>query len=201
MRGPVRRRRFPRRAACLLLLAASVGAEDADGYFEIGVTYLRQGFFGHARRAFGESLALAPGEPVTLAFLGLASAAEGRPPAEAAKALRAAYANVPEGKTLRLDLDALLPSRKALRLLLDEHARNLRRARGSARLTPLSVLAFLEAQGGGATPSLDLLEREFPGDAYATRLRAGAPPGASPTTPPSPSAPSSAPAGSRSSRS
>jgi len=192
------RRLFP---AGLLLLALPVGAQDADEYFEIGVTYLRQGFFGPARRAFGESLARAPGEPVTLAFLGLASAAEGRPPAEAARALRAAYANLPEGKALRLDLDVLLPSRKTLRLLLDEHARHLARARGAARLDPLSVLAFLEAHGGALTPSLDALEREFPEDAYASRLRAGARPSASPTTPPSPPGPSSAPAGERSSRS
>ncbi len=189
-----------RRAAILLLVAAAAVAQDADEYFEIGVTYLRQGFFGPARRAFGESLVRAPGEPVTLAFLGLACAAEGRPPAEAARALRAAYANLPDKKTLRLDPNTLLPSRRTLRLLLDECAQGLVRARGRDRLDVLTVASFLEAQDGGATPSLDLLLREFPGDAYASRLRAGARSSPSPTTPPSPSAPSSAPAGSRSSR-
>lgn len=189
-----------RRSACLLLLAAGVAAQDADEYFEIGVSYLRQGFFGPARRAFGESLARAPGQPVTLAFLGLACAAEGRPPAEAARALRAAYENLAEGKTLRLDLPSLLPSPRTLRLLLDECGRSLGRARGRERRDVLSLAAFLEVHGGGMAPSLDLLEREFPADDYASRLRAGARPSPSPTTPPSPSAPSSAPAGSRWSR-
>ena len=189
-----------RRAAILLLVAAAAAAQDADEYFEIGVTYLRKGFFGPARRAFAESLVRAPGEPVTLAFLGLACAAEGRPPAEAARALRAAYENLPEQKTLRLDAEALLPSRWTLRLLLDEHARRLKRARGPERRDVLTVAAFLETLRGAATPSLDLLELEIPGDAYASRLRAGARSSPSPTTPPSPSAPSSAPADSRSSR-
>lgn len=189
-----------RRPALLLLLAAIAAGEDADQYFEVGVSYVRKGFFGAARRAFGESLAQAPGQPVTLAFLALASAAEGRPPAEAARALRAAYENLPEGKALRLDLAALLPSRKALRLLLDDYARRAARARPEALRDILTVAAFLEVHGGSGTASLDRLEREFEGDGYATRLREAARPSSSPTTPPSPSAPSAAPAGSRSSR-
>ncbi len=189
-----------RRRATFLLLVAVAAGEDADEYFEVGVSYLRNGFFGPARRAFGESLAQVRGQPVTLAFLGLACAAEGRPPFEAARALRAAYENLPEGKTLGLDLAALLPSRKALRLLLDDYARRAGRARAGDLRDVLAVAAFLEVHGLGATPSLDRLEHEFPEDGYATRLREAARPCSSPTSPPSPSAPSAAPAGSRSSR-
>jgi hypothetical protein len=183
-----------RTAAALLVLALPAAALDADEYFEKGVGYLRKGFFGAARRAFAESLARAPGQPVPLAFLGLASAAEGRPASEAALALRDAYALLPEGKTLSLDLAELLPSRRALRLLEEECARRLARARAEReRRDVLSVAAFLEVHGGGGeAPSLDRLLAEFPGDAYASRLRAGARPSSAPTTPPTASAPSSA---------
>ncbi|MCK6458316.1 MAG: hypothetical protein L6Q95_00300 [Planctomycetes bacterium] len=190
-----------RRALLLLLAAAGAAAEDADQYFEVGVAYLRRGFFGPARRAFGESLLQAPGEPVPLAFMGLASAAEGRPPREAAFLLREAYRNLPEGKTLRLDLASILPSRRALRLLEEEYRRRLERAASGDLRDILSVAAFLEVQGGsGKTPALDRLLREFEGDAYASRLRAGASPCSSPTSPPTSSGPSAADAGSRSSR-
>lgn len=182
------------RAAALLLLALPATALDADEYFEVGVGYLRKGFYGPARRAFAESLARAPGQPVPLAFLGLAAAAEGRPASEAAHALREAYARLPEGKTLKLRLPDLLPSPKALRLLGDECARRVARARGGEeRRDALSVAAFVEVHGGGAgTPALDRLGAEFPGDAYASRLRAGAPPSSGPTSPPTASGPSSA---------
>lgn len=186
----------------MLLLAAVAAAEDADEYFEIGVGYLRLGFFGAARRAFGESLVRAPGQPVPLAFLGLACAAEGRSPAEAAGLLREAYGRLPEGKALRLDLNELLPSPRALSLLQEDYARRLARARGTERRDILSVAAFLEVHGGsGAVPALDRLEREFPGDVYATRLRASVRPSSAPTTSPSSSAPSAAPTVSRSGRS
>lgn len=189
------------RRALLLLLASATVAEDADQYFEVGVAYLRKGFFGPARRAFGESLLQAPGEPVPLAFMGLSAAAEGRAPREAAFLLREAYRNLPEGKTLRLDLAALLPSRRALRLLEEQYARRLERAAPGDLRHVLSVAAFLEVHGGsGKTPALDRLAREFEGDAYASRLRAGASPCSPPTSPPTSSGPSGADAGSRSSR-
>jgi hypothetical protein len=189
------------RRALLLLLAAAAAAEDADDYFEVGVTYLHKGFFGPARRAFGESLVRAPGEPVPLAFMGLAAAAEGRAPKEAAFLLRQAYRHLPEGKTLRLDLAALLPSRRALRLLEEQYSRRLARASEADLKDILSVAAFLEVHGGAdKTPALDRLEREFKGDAYATRLRAGASPCSPPTSPPTSSAPSGAGAAPRSSR-
>jgi hypothetical protein len=190
-----------RRALLLLLAAAAAAAQDADEYFEIGVAYLRQGFFGPARRAFGESLLQAPGQPVPLAFMGIAAAAEGRAPREAAFLLREAYRNLPEGKTMRLDLSALLPSERALRILEEQYRRRLARATEPDLRDILSVAAFLEVHGGrDAAPSLERLERQFEGDAYASRLRAGGPPCSPPTSPPTSSGRSGAGAGSRSSR-
>lgn len=185
------------RRAILLLLATAAAGEDADEYFEVGVVYLRQGFFGPARRAFGESLLQAPGQPVPLAFMGLAAAAEGRQPSEAARLLRHAYANLPDGKTLRLDLAEILPSRRALRLLQEEYGRRLERASEERAPDVLAVLAFLEVYGGvEELPSLERLEREVPGDAYASRLRASVCSCSPPTTPPTSSEPPSAGAGS-----
>lgn len=184
------------RRALLLLLVAAAAAEDADEYFEVGVSYLRKGFFGPARRAFGESLVQAPAQPVPLAFMALASAAEGREPREAAFLLREAYKNLPDGKTLGLDLAAILPSERAVRLLGEQYERRLARASASELRDVLSVAAFLETQAGnGKTPALDRLAREFKGDAYASRLRAGASPCSAPTSPPTSSAPSGAAAG------
>jgi len=187
--------------AILLLLAAAAAGEDADEYFEIGVVYLHQGFFGPARRAFGESLLQAPGQPVPLAFMGIASAAEGRAPAEASWLLRQAYASLPDGKTLRLDLAALLPSGRALRLLKAEYRRRLERAGGKDRRDVLSVAAFLEVHGGDAAmPSLERLSSEWD-DGFASRLRASVRPSSPPTSPATSSVRSAAAAGSRSSRS
>jgi len=189
------------RRVLLLLLATAAFAEDADEYFEIGVSYLHRGFFGPARRAFGESLLQAPLEPVPLAFMGIASAAEGRDPREPSALLRAAYKNLPEGKTLRLDLAAVLPSRRALRILEDQYRRRLQRASETNLRDVLTVMAFLEVHGGAdETPALDRLEREFEGDAYARCLREGASPCSPPTPPPTSSAPPDGRAGSRSSR-
>jgi hypothetical protein len=54
------------------------------------------------------------------------------------------------------------------------------------------VAAFLEIHGAtDGTPSLDRLEKEFGADDYASRLRAAAATGSSPTSPPSPSGSSS----------
>lgn len=190
-----------RRAILLLLAAAAVG-EDADEYFEIGLVYLKQGFFGPARCAFGESLLQAPAQPVPLAFMGLAAAAEGRPSGEVARLLRHAYENLPEGKTLRLDLATLLPSRRALHLLEGQYRRRLENAPEDQIRDVLSVAAFLEVHGdSGKVALLERLEREAPGDAYASRLRASVRPSSTPTTPPTSSARPSAAAGSRSSRS
>jgi hypothetical protein len=158
----------------LLLVAGMVGADAADEYFEVGVDYLKKGFFKRAREAFSESLVRAPGQPVPLAFLGVASAAEGRPPAEAAILLRWAYERMPKERALRLDLRELLPSEKTLALLQDEYRRALAKdEKRPDRLHLLTVLAFLEVHDGDAlhAPALDLLLKARPNDAYAKALR------------------------------
>jgi len=184
-------------ATRLLLLLALAGAApaatDAAVYFEAGVDYLRAGLFSRARRALGECVLRAPDQPVALAFLGVAAAAEGRPPAECAFVLRRALEALPEGKALQVDLRDLLPSSRAFALL----AADLRRLRARGAPGALDVLAFLETFGGGGV-ALAELEASNPGDAYAARLRRLIPPppspppapgrsGSSPTTPPTPS--------------
>lgn len=158
----------------VLLALASVSAAErtADEYFEFGIAYLRKGHYGTARAAFSESLVRAPGQPVTMAFLGVASAADGRPPAEAALLLRWAYERLPDGKRLRIDLRRRLPSARALTLLLHDLRRRAGKAKGPKRLDLLTVLAFLEVHDGDAkdAPALDLLLKERPKDRYALRL-------------------------------
>jgi hypothetical protein len=162
------------RALLVLVLAASVGsAAPADDYFELGLDYLRKGFYERARAAFAESLVRAPGEPVPLVFLGLAAAAEGRAPAVCARLLRQGYENLPEGKTIRLDLRRQLPSARALALLHRRLSRGLGAATGARRLHLLSVLAFLEVHDGSprSAPALDELEKRAPKDPYVRALR------------------------------
>lgn len=194
------------------LACVARAAPDADGYFDLGLEYLRKGFYARARGAFSESLVRAPGQPVPMAFLALASAAEGRPAGEGATLLRWAYRRLPKRKGLRLDLRKILPSARALRLLQNDYRRRLARAKGDLRRQVLTVLAFLEVQDGDpvAAPALDLLLKQAPDDAYAlalARLRGktsrpeGAGRGSSTTTPPTSSGPSSARAGSSSGRS
>ena len=151
---------------CLLvmaLLAVSVAAEKADDYFDVGIDYLRKGFFDRSRAAFTESLLLAPHEPVTLAFLGVALAAEGRPAREAALLLRVAFKNLGKHETLRLDLRRLLPSKRALDLLKKEYRDKLKRARDDrVRRDLLQVLAFLEVSDGSrkTAPAVRLLDQK-----------------------------------------
>jgi len=163
------------RVALLLLgLAPLAAADSADDYFEAGLRYLRRGFYAQARAAFAESLVRAPGQPVPLAFLGLASAAEGRAAPEGAQLLRWAYERLPKGKELRLDLRSILPSERALALLQAEYRRALERTpeQGTERLSRLTVLAFLEVHDGdpASAAALDLLLKEHPRDAYAKAL-------------------------------
>jgi len=162
-----------RRLAFLFVLASVAQATpDADQYFDIGLEYLRKGFFRQARDAFAESLVRAPGEPVPMAFMAVASAAEGRPAGEGAILLRWAYQRLPKKKGLRLDLRKILPSPQALALLQKDYRRRLGRTRGEPRRKVLTVLAFLEVQDGDpvAAPALDLLLKEGPDDAYARAL-------------------------------
>ncbi|MGH7163823.1 MAG: hypothetical protein ACREID_10100 [Planctomycetota bacterium] len=168
---------------CALALAALLaGAPDADNYFEVGLDYLHKGFFARARAAFAESLVRAPGQPVPLAFLGVAAAAEGRPDAQCAKLLRRAVARLPAGKSLRLDLPSRLPSPRALELMKEE-------LRARPGLDALAVLAFLEVHDGDPfhAPAADALLERLPDDPYAralTRRPPRPPTGSSPTTPP-----------------
>lgn len=171
-----------RRLLFVVALASVAGAApDADGYFDLGLEYLRKGFYARARGAFCESLVRAPGQPVPMAFLAVASAAEGRSAGECAILLRWAYQRLPKKKGLRLDLRKILPSPEALALLQKDYRRRLRRAKeGERRRQVLTVLAFLEVQDGDPVEAaaLDLLLKETPADAYGqalARLRPKAP--------------------------
>jgi hypothetical protein len=162
-----------RRLVFVVVLASVAQATpDADEYFDLGLEYLRKGFYARARGAFAESLVRAPGQPVPMAFLALASAAEGRPAGECAVLLRWAYQRLPKKKGLRLDLRKVLPSSQALALLQKDYRRRLGRAEGERRRQVLTVLAFLEVQDGDpvAAAALDLLLKETPDDAYAQAL-------------------------------
>ena len=100
-----------RLCVCICLLCGLAGAApDADAYFDIGLQYLRKGFYRPARNAFAESLVRAPGQPVPLVFYAVAAAAEGHSARSCARLLRTAYDRLPAGKGLALDLRRRLPS-------------------------------------------------------------------------------------------
>ncbi|MHC4340651.1 MAG: hypothetical protein ACYSX0_10635 [Planctomycetota bacterium] len=163
------------RALSLLLLSAlpAVGAApDADGYFELGIDYLKTGFFNHARAAFAESLLLAPGEAVPTVFLGVAACGERRSAAVCAYLLRLGYQRLPKDRTLSLDLPKLLPSPRALALLHADYTHRLRGEKGLVRRDLLSVLAFLEVHDGlpEKAPALEALRKLAPKDGFAQAL-------------------------------
>ena len=160
-------------AAALLLVAAASAADDATRYFEVGLDYLSKGLYEEAGDAFAESLVRAPGEPVPTAFLGIAIAADGRHPSAAALILRTAYRRLGDKQTLRLDLNKLLPSGKAVAQLRLDFERRLRATEGRLRRDILGVLAFLEVHDGTpkSAPSLDALLKEHPQSAYGLALR------------------------------
>ena len=167
--------------AVLLLCSTAAPAElDADAYFEAGVRYLKRGLFKSARAAFAESLVRSPGQPVPMAFLALAGAAEGRPAGETALLLRWAHARLPDGKSLRLDLASLLPSRRALDLLQEDFRARAAKEKGDPRFDARTVLACREVHDGdpAAARALDALLEELPADPFAlalARLRPAAP--------------------------
>ena len=99
-----------RLAAALALSLAASGAEpdEAEAYFEAGLGYLKTAFYADARAAFAESLVRAPGQPVPIAFLGVACAGEKRAPATCARLLRLAYERLPAKRTLQVDLHEIL---------------------------------------------------------------------------------------------
>lgn len=163
-----------RLGACIFLLAGIGGAApDADGYFDLGLEYLRKGFNRAARAAFAESLARAPGQPVPLVFYAVAAAAEGRSTRSCAVLLRTAYGRLPAGKGLVLDLRRRLPSARALALLEGDFRRRRERSTTAAeRIDTLAVLAFLQVQDGtpATAAALDDLLAARPKDAFAKAL-------------------------------
>ena len=163
-----------RLALALTLLAALAAADEAERYFELGLGYLRKGMYERSAAAFAESLVRAPGEPVPLAFLGLAVAAAGRPPSEAALILRTGYLHLGDRQTIRLDLRLRLPSAKALAMLHRDLTLCLRSTRGRLRRDILGLLAFLEVHDGSPlrAPALDtLLKENRASSVYGAQLR------------------------------
>ena len=164
------------RALLLFLLAAvALGAPDspdADDYFEVGVDYLRKGFYARARSAFAESLVRAPGQGVPLAFAAVASMAGGYSSMECALLVRRAYELLPRGKTLALDLRKLLRSARTLQLLERDFSR-LAAKRKDERPYALTVLAFLQVHDGDpvSSPAVDELLKLDPDDAFALALK------------------------------
>lgn len=158
----------------LALLLPMAAADDAERYFEIGLDYLKKGLYEHATDAFSESLLAAPGEPVPLAFLGLAVAAsERRHFGEAALILRTAYTKLAGKEALRLDLRMLMPSPEALAMLHRDFVRRLRGKQGRLRRDVLGVLAFLEVHDGSpnTAPHLAKLLKDHPDSAYGLALK------------------------------
>ncbi len=164
------------RALALLALAAvALGAPDspdADDYFEVGVDYVRKGFYAHARSAFAESLVRAPGQAVPLAFAAVASMAGGYSSMECALLVRRAYELLPPGKTLALDLRTLLPSALTLQLLEQDFSR-VAAKRKDERPAALTVVAFLQVHNGepGSAPAVDELLKLDADDAFALALK------------------------------
>jgi len=154
-----------------LLLLAGVGrADPASGYFELGVDYLKKGFFQRAIAAFGESLRFEPAEGVPLAFAGIAASCDGRPAHLCARALRLAYRRLPENTALRLNLQELLPHPRSRSMVERVFLRRARRARSAAeQRDALTVAAFFQIHQPGEERStaLDALRRHFPDDAWA----------------------------------
>ncbi|MHC4960213.1 MAG: hypothetical protein ACYTGN_17805 [Planctomycetota bacterium] len=159
-------------ALIVTVLAAAALADDADRYFSVGLRYLHTGHYEHALDSFSESLIRAPGEAVPMAFSGVAAAASGRHPSEAAMLLRTALHHLGDKHKISLDLRKQLPSARALFMLHTDYVRRLRSTRERLRRDILGVLAFLEIHDGDATtaPHLALLLKEFPDSAYAKAL-------------------------------
>ena len=112
------------RATPFLLLVTLLGtlfgpvkqaaADEADEFFELGLSYLRTAFYADARAAFAESLVRAPGQAVPTAFAGIGVAAEGRDSRSCAYLLRLAYERMPARRNLRLDLRNVMRSERDL---------------------------------------------------------------------------------------
>lgn len=162
-----------RALACLLFVAATGSAEEADEFFEVGLGYLKTAFYKDARAAFAESLVRAPGEAVPTAFAAIACAGEGRDSRSCAYLFRLAYRRLPKKTGLRIDLNVRLRSSRDLARLEARFAERLKGARGQNRLDNLTVLAFLQVHDGSpeSSTALATLLKAQPDDPYAVALK------------------------------
>ena len=144
---------------------------SADEYFEIGVDYLKKGFYRQARRAFAESLLRAPNQSVPLAFAGIASIAGGWPGDEDVAIVRRAYKLLPKGKALRVDLRRVLPTNQTLDGLLRDWEKPAAKL-GPRQRDALEILAFLQTHDSAAksAPALERLLKMDPKDPYVAAL-------------------------------
>ena len=162
----------------LLAPVKPAAADEADEFFELGLSYLRTAFYADARAAFAESLVRAPGQAVPTAFAGIAVAAEGRDSRSSAYLLRLAYERMPARRDLRLDLRKVMRSERDLRLIEKRFTRRMndkkgRGSRGRGLIDNLTVLAFLQVQDGSpaTSPALDQLLKARPDDSFALALK------------------------------
>jgi len=158
--------------ACLLLVAASAQADEADEFFELGLDYLRTAFYRDARAAFAECLVRAPGEAVPTAFTAVACAGEGRDSRSCALLFRLAYRRLPARTALAINLDVRLRSAGDRQRIERRFRKRLEGAKGQSRLDNLTVLAFFETHDGSpeTSPAVDALLAARPDDPYALAL-------------------------------
>ena len=151
----------------LLALAGSVAADEADDFFELGLSYLKTAFYSEARAAFAESLVRAPGQAVPTAFAGVASAAEGRDSRSCAYLLRLAQQRLPARRALRIDLRRVFRSAEDLRRTQARFQQRYARKRGRTR-DNLTILAFFQTQDGSpeTSPALDALLKQYHDDPF-----------------------------------
>ena len=156
----------------LLALASSAAADEADDFFELGLSYLKTAFYSEARSAFAESLVRAPGQAIPTAFAAVASAAEGRDSRSCAYLLRLAQQRLPARRAMRIDLRKVFRSIEDLRRVEARFQQRYARKRGRTR-DNLTILAFLQAQDGSpeTSPALDALMKKYPEDAFGLALK------------------------------
>lgn len=162
-----------RAIAALLCFTAFAAADEADDYFEVGLRYLRTGFYRDARAAFSESLVRAPNEAVPTAFTALACAAEGRDSRSCAYLIRLAYRRLPSKQRFQIQLDRVLAT-AANRIRIEKRfAKRLAESRGAGRIDNLTVLAFLQTHDGSPETSTawTALKKERPNDAFVKALQ------------------------------
>ena len=166
--------------------APPAAADEADDFFEVGLGYLKSGFYREARAAFAESLVRAPGEAVPTAFTALACAAEGRDTRSCAYLVRLAYKRLPAKRNFQVDWNKVLGGKSNRARIEKAFQVRLKDTKGSARIDTLVVLAFLQIHDGpkAKSPALAMLRKEKPDDALVVALT---PPKAKKKKAPSPS--------------